>query len=240
MKKQVALVGVLLVCLGIAAGEDAVLAIVDKSPAGSPLQNIGSVTFSETAVGGAGVAVSHRDDWTVKNVSQKPIVAIVETLLIRDDKAVNVGREARYDAFFHPTLAEPGQAISPFSQDFFEDHVISSKYTPLVSARCEVTVRWVQFADGTTFGDNSYASPLIENRTAILKALQQLHEVYLNEGPEKFIEQLQQPVKQPDVDGYLEHLRILQKKGGAARAVEALAEHLNVGQQRADLNASTH
>jgi hypothetical protein len=96
----------------------------------------------------------------------------------------------------------------------------------------------VQFADGTTFGDNSYAGPLFENRTAILKALQQLHDVYLTEGLEKFIEQLQQPVKQPDVDGYLEHLRILQKKGRAARAVEALEEHLNVGQQRADLNAA--
>jgi predicted exporter len=103
-----------------------------------------------------------------------------------------------------------------------------------------VTVRWVQFADGTTFGDNSYARPLFEDRTAILKALQQLHEVYLNEGLEKFIEQLQQPVKQPVVDGYLEHIRTLQKQGGAARAVEALETHLNVGQQRADLNASAH
>jgi hypothetical protein len=151
---------------------------------------------------------------------------------------MSVERLARFDAFFHPTLVEPGRAISPFSQDFFGEHIIDSEseYIPLVSPRCEVTVRWVQFADGTTFGDNSYARPLLENRATTLKVLQQLNEVYVNEGSEKFAEQLQQRVNPPTADSYLDHIRTLQKRRGTARAVEALQTHLSIAQERAILN----
>ena len=56
-------------------------------PQSGPLNNIGNVTLSEMDVNGK-VFMSHRDMWTVKNVSQSPIVAIAETFLFGHSKGL--------------------------------------------------------------------------------------------------------------------------------------------------------
>jgi hypothetical protein len=235
MKARSSLISVLLLYLGIAAAQDKVLAIIDQSASGSPLENTGNVTLSETAMGEGRASVSHSDDWTVKNLSQKPIVAIVETLVVRDEVRETVRRTAQYDAFFQPDLVEPGHVISFSEPSTDNKHLLSksSAYVPADSPVCEVTVRWVQFADGSTFGDSSYAKGILEFRAATMKVLQHLKEVYINEGQEKFSEQLQDQVNPPEADGFLQHIRNLQRKHGTQKAAETLEMHLNTGEQRA-------
>jgi hypothetical protein len=235
--KNLSLAIVVLLCTISSFAKDSTLPIIDKSSAGNPLTNTGSTLFTE-ASGMDGAFIAHKDDWSVTNVSQKPIVAMVVTMQIRDDDRVVIERLEEFDAFFYPTLLNPGQTISPFSQDFFATHPVDSKYVPLSSPRCEVTTRWVQFSDGTSFGDPSYARSLGQSRIALLNNLEELKAVYSREGLDKFAEQLLKPVKPATSDAYVNHLRNVQKKYGSNKALESLNTHLAVGEQRVGLNAS--
>jgi hypothetical protein len=233
MKLAAAVLGGILACPVLLAAEETTISITETTTAGSPVQNTGSVTLSETAIDEKRAVMSHGDDWTVKNVSQKPIVAFVETLLVRDANGVSVERKAQYDAFFHPELVAPGATIS-LSEESQGKRVIIAKFIPPpVSPTCEVTVRWVQYADGSTFGDSKYAEQLLQDRVAIRGILEHLKDVYTNEGPEKFDEQLQERFHPPDADGYIEHIRIVRRNRGAQKAIDTVTLHLNVAQQRA-------
>jgi hypothetical protein len=232
MKLAVAVVGGILACPVLLAAEETTISITETITAGSPVQNTGSVTLSEAAIDEKRAVMSHSDEWTVKNVSQKPIVAFVETLLVRDADAVRVERKALYDAFFHPELVAPGETIS-LSEESHGKQVISAKFIPPASPTCEVTVRWVQFADGSTFGDSKYAEQLLQDRVAIRGILEHLKDVYTNEGPEKFDEQLQERFHPPDADGYIEEIRIVRRNRGAQKAIDTVTLHLNAAQQRA-------
>ena len=227
---------VVLLCTFASFAKDSALPIIDKSSADNPLKNTGGTLFTE-AGGIDGAFIAHKDDWSVTNVSQKPIVAMVVTMEIRDDDRVVIERSEEFDAFFYPTLLNPGETISPFSQDFFATHPVDSKYVPLSSPRCEVTTRWVQFSDGTSFGDPTCAKSLGQSRVALLKNLEELKAVYSREGLDKFAEQLLKPVKPATLDAYVNHLRNVQKKYGPSKALESLNTHLAVGEQRVGLNA---
>jgi hypothetical protein len=228
---------ILLLSVGVGRGEERVLQIVDKLVAGSPVGNVGSTTFSVRSVDGGRLAISHLDDWTAKNMSQKPIVAMVESLVIRDDNGVLIDRKAQYDAFFHPQVIDPGKTV-PFSQDYFGEHIMDPRYQSPIAPSAEVIVRWVQFLDGTTFGDSSYAEQLLADRAAVMTALKHLREVYITEGPEKFSEQLKQRASTPVADAYINHIRTVQQKRGTQVAIDTLMTHLSVGEARPGLNGT--
>jgi hypothetical protein len=234
MKRLSRLVCVSLLLLGTSVAQERVLKILDQLPSAGPVENTGTVQFSETALGAGRIEVSHSDDWTVKNISPKPIIALVATLRIGDDNATRVERQAQYEAFFHPTLVEPGQTIS-FSQDFLDRQIIESEELMSGSLSCDAMVRWIQFADGTTFGDANYAKQLLVNRKAILEALKHLRDVYASNGSEKFVEELQRRISPPVVDGYLEHIRTVLQKEGTQSAIQTLEMHLEYAEQRAKL-----
>lgn len=234
MKRLSRLVCGLLLLLGTAVAQERVLRILDQLPSASPVENTGTVQFTETALGAGRIEVSHSDDWTVKNISPKPIIALVATLRIGDDNTTRVARQAQYEAFFHPTLVEPGQTIS-FSHHRLDSQIIESKDLMSVSPSCEVKTRWIQFADGTTFGDAIYAKQLLADRKAILDALKYLRDVYASNGSEKFVEELQRRISPPVVDGYLEHIRTVLQKDGTQSAIQTLEMHLEYGEQRAKL-----
>lgn len=234
MRVQIAqIICVLLMSLGSASGENRVLPMIDKSAPGSPLENTGSVTLTENLNHEDKVVISHSDDWTVKNISGKPIVALVETLIIQDNERIIIDNSSQYDAFFHPQLMDSGQTIS-----FSKELELSARYvldSAPASPSCQVIVRWVQFADGSTFGDSTFAKELFADRAAILQGLRRLRDAYVNGGSEKFVEQLQERLIRPTADAYIGHIRDVQQKHGTEAAIVTLTTHLTIGEERTKL-----
>jgi hypothetical protein len=205
-----------------AVADDFVVPIIDKSASGSPLENIGSVTLLETIKDGKSTR-SSKIEWTVRNKSPKAIVTVVETLSIRYASGQSEEIKNQYEAFFGPKLVKTGGTIS-FSANpsGVEVSGASSKSS---EPSCEVIARWVQFDDGSTWGDVGYAEELLKNRTAIFSRLKQLDDIYKLQGAEQFALELQKQ-GQSEVDAYVGHLRSEQSSHGTQATIDELEGHL--------------
>jgi hypothetical protein len=69
-----------------------------------------------------------------------------------------------------------------------------------ISPSADVTVRWAQFADGTTFGDEKFASETLDLRKATYTTLAHLNHVYQAEEPARFLQELQSGTGSGEVD----------------------------------------
>jgi len=235
MRTLTSAIGVLLFACVVAVAQVAVVPITDASPSASPIHNTGTVTLSQVTLPSGMVTLSHKDNWTVKNVSNKPVMAFVESLRMVYASGYTIERNAKYEAFFGPNgILAPGINFDGLLS------IESSRTEPGRKAdslqrqpECEATVRWVQFADGTTFGDSGYGEQFLADRSAIWSALRRLKHVYAADGVNGFARQLEQRAAEPGVDAYLAHLRDLQQKRGPQKAIEALQEHLAAAEERA-------
>jgi len=225
----------LLLCCVSASAADFSVPIRDKSPSGSPVSSVGTVVISLTPLGTDRSIVSHRDEWKARNVSDKSIVALVATLSIVFSNGSQVSRVAQYEAFFHPALAGPGDLIDLFA-DSGGGEAMKTKDLEPDQTYCDVVLRWVQFADGTTFGGDKYAVSLLQARQETWNALAHLNEVYWTEGEAEFLKRVQEPIaSSANADGYIEHLRLFQRQHGTKAAFERLQLHLRTAEQRASL-----
>lgn|SRR5579872_95570 len=205
---------------------------VDNSPAGSPLHSSGSTVLAQNEVGNQ-VSFQYHDDWTTTSVSTKPIMAIVETLSIRFPNGHLAGKTLAHEAFFHPHLVLPGETIRLIPpNDESPKEVMPIGNEQSAEPICAITTRWVQYVDGSTFGDQTYAAHLLQLRHQIWDALAYLNHVYLTQGADKFAAALMQPTHPAFVDGYLDHLRLVQKEEGTQVALERLRAHLQMAEER--------
>lgn len=220
--------------LSVAAiGDTVSVPINDKSVPASPLENAGTVTLSQF-IEESNWLMSHAEEWTVRNRSSKSIVTIIETLLVHYSNGRSEEIQSQYELFFSPDPLKPGSTTS-FSSTRSSPRTVSplNHSQPLTTPSSEVFARWVQFDDGTTFGDGTYAKQLLLNRKAILDALKQLDKIYDSKGPDEFAQQLQQqPYPSPDVNGYIEHIRRVQAHEGTEKAIQTLRMHLKTGEFR--------
>lgn len=211
------------------------VSIVDKSTTGAPLVSAGIVTVSLLTAPTGATVISHRDDWKATNTSAKPVVALVATLLITFQTGTRVTRTARYDAYFHPTIVQPGDEVDLYA-DSLGGQITKAGPSDLGEPVVDVTLRWVQFSDGTVFGDSQYGADLVRTRRDIRSALTKLDQVYRTQGGSAFLAELEKPVESaPDADTYIEHLRIFEKQNGIEATVNQVEQHLKTAQQRASL-----
>jgi hypothetical protein len=123
-----------LVCLCIAAvGEVNVVSLVDSTPPGSPLSNIGTATLSEVVVNGK-MDMQHTEKWTPRNVSSKSIVTVVETLHVHYTNGSNTISNFEYELFFHPQLLMPNELLgrqgTQAAIDALEGHLQAAESRP--------------------------------------------------------------------------------------------------------------
>lgn len=178
--------------------------INDVSLVGSPLRNHGVVKVAQEPSGDASM-MSSSQDWTVKNVSGKAIVALSESLSCVYPDGRKGARIERYETFFHSNVMKPGDELS-FSEP---PRTIerSSKFNPgSAEPKCDAKVLWVQFVDGSIFGDKEYGDPLIADRRATLKGLNHLRSIYLQGDQDQFVQTIQGP---PDPNSALSYVNLL-------------------------------
>jgi hypothetical protein len=222
MKRIVTLLPVLLCSAILALASE--IPIVDKPAAGSPLANSGTVVTDSSPEGSTEGPPRYEDNWTVANVSNKPILALQQTLIVRYDDGSERVHEGSFEAFFSPTPLQPKASVTFSAQKGSE---VGHAGGPSSPATAEVVVRWVQFADGTTFGDPAYAQELLAGRKALFEILANLSQVYLVQGPDAFEKQLQaESSTNAEVGGFLLNLRRLQASSGT-RAIAVIRMYLS-------------
>lgn len=191
--------------------------IVDRSGPASPLAISGTASFTEL-ITGESVASSSNFKLEARNVSGKSIILLLASF----DEAAPHGPENHHDLqidhFFWGEIA-PGKSfllargrsrkqVSALHRDSAE---------PADELRAEVRVQYVQFEDGSTFGDEAAAKEAVYLRPVILEVLRRLDAAHNNK---EFLTLLKQKVQPDDADRFLEIFRESQKKYGtpAARA----------------------
>ena len=98
--------------------------------------------------------------------------------------------------------------VSPLRRDSVE---------PAAEPKAEVRIQYVQFEDGSSFGDETAAKAAIELRPVILEGLRRLDKAGNND---EFLALLKQKIQPDDADRFLATFRETQKNYGtrAARA----------------------
>jgi hypothetical protein len=220
----------LLILAVSAFAADKTIPISDETSSGSPLANTGQITMSETITNGRRL-ISRRDEWTVRNASHQPIIAFIETMSVTYPDGEVAVRTVQHEAFFDTRLLNPGDvmdySLGPSRVRSLDPKTyIETEPTSLVRAR------WVQFSDGTSWGDPQYAADLMQIRRGIWNALTHLTNTYKARGAEEFLKQLNKPQDGPEVDGFIWHLRNFLKDHDAEQTFARVKFHLAVAEQR--------
>lgn len=230
MKNVTTFTSVLLLNLSASAANVSV-PLAEKPLDGNPVHNTGTVVISEGASNGM-LSMSFQTDWAIKNISSKTIVAVVETMLVQYSNGSSDSVTEEYDAFFHPQLLNPGDSFPMGSGGSNGQKVIEDRHSGHSDPACEVAAQWVQFADGSTFGDVQQAKHLLASRKLIFEALGRLDDVYKSDGAEVFLSELLKPIADPHADGYIEHLRQFEKQHTVVETYQRLDMHLQMAKER--------
>jgi len=191
-------------CLsGSSAAQPEVIAVplIDKTGAASPFEVSGSLLLQET-VHGSQLEWSWGQKVAVKNVSGKAVLLFVATLteIGRHPKGrlAAPGDGPTYqlgdDRFFSENLILPDESLvlrdtEPGTPD------VACCINPLAESSdpiAEFHLRFVQFADGSTFGDLAEARDYLEMRETILRGLRELNQSYAEHGKQGFAAKLKE------------------------------------------------
>jgi hypothetical protein len=176
----------------VAAQSESVLPVVDISEAGAPLRIAGRVTAKDQP--SQVPRYSFEGDIEMSNVSGKPILLMVVTLEVVSALPVSLNYREERDYFFESKTLQPGasaklqRGLGKFGEPSRkEDFAVEVK----PSARARVT--FVQFSDGSSWGDASAAEQVLRNRQLSLKQLELLDEDYRKRTGEEFLSEFLQP-----------------------------------------------
>jgi hypothetical protein len=191
--------------------------VADKSGSGSPLAISGTASFTERFTA---QSVDSSGIFRVKarNVSGKSIILMLAGFDAAGPHGGGTHHAIKIDHFFWGDIA-PGESFvlargrsrkqtSTLRRDSLE---------PAAEPKAEIRIQYVQFEDGSIFGDDAAAKGAIDLRPIILEALRRLDKAG---NTEEFLALLKQNIRPEDADRFLATFRETQKKYGtdAARA----------------------
>ncbi|MGB7553105.1 MAG: hypothetical protein WBM04_01940 [Candidatus Korobacteraceae bacterium] len=216
--------------------------VVDRSPADCPVSYSGTVTLLEH-VGLENTYEGYAGDLLVQNNSGKAVVAVVTTVLVRYSNGLNVTEEDIEENFWAPTPDLPGQEftilLGAVRPDALTEKPVSGRTADSVGLSpqppsVEVIPRWVQFADGSSWGDNKnpQVQETLNQRRKDIDTMRRLANMYDTQGAEAFARE----VEQLPLGSFAYYLRALRKKQGNPQLViEKLRTRLQVADARMGL-----
>ena len=205
--------------------------VLDKSDRGSPLEISGTASFTERIVANS-VTSSSNFRIEARNLSGKGILL----LLAYFDEVGPHGGGAHHliqiDHFFWGDIAPEDSFVLARSSPRERSSASVGRISPLRPSdepKAEVSVQYVQFVDGSTFGEETIAKEVLDLRSVILDALRRLD----NAGSEKvFRALLAQKIQPHDADSFFEAFRHTEKHHGTAAARAQVHTGLTVADER--------
>jgi hypothetical protein len=201
--------------------------VVDKSDSRSPLKISGTASFTELMVANS-VKSSSSFKVDARNRGDKAIILVLAHFEKTGPHGVGTHQVIQRDHFFWGNIG-PGELLVLARSRPGRRPLASSPRGPANEPKAEIRVQYVQFIDGSTFGDETTAKDILGTRSAILDALRRLDNA---SNSENFLALLEQKIQPEDADIFLETFRRTRKSHGMAaaraqvhRGVTAAAAH---------------
>jgi len=189
--------------------------IVDKSDSRSPLKISGTASFTELIVANS-VKSSSTFKVDARNVGDKAIILVLAFVDQAGPHGVGTHQVIQRDHFFWGNIA-PGESIvlarGPLAKR--PSACCISPRGPASEPKAEIRVEYVQFIDGSTFGNKTTAKDILGTRSAIFDALRRLDNA---SNSENFLALLEQKIQPEEADTFLETFRRTRKSHGTAAA----------------------
>jgi len=189
--------------------------VVDQSDSRSPLKISGTASFTELIVANS-VKSSSTFKVDARNVGDKAIILVLVYVDEAGPHGVGTHQVIQRDHFFWGNIA-PGESIvlarGPLAKR--PSACCISPRGPANEPKAEIRVEYVQFIDGSTFGNETTAKDILGTRSAILDALGRLDNA---SNSENFLALLAQKIQPEDADIFLETFRRTRKSHGTAAA----------------------
>jgi hypothetical protein len=215
--------------------------LIDKTGVASPFEVSGSLLLRE-AVHGNQLEWSWEQKVAVKNVSGKPVLLFVVTIaeIGRHPKGQHFapGDGPTYvlddDRFFSNNLIRPGETLTLRDTEPGTPEV-GCCINPLAEnsdPSGEFHLRFVQFANGSTFGDPVEAGDVLAMREMILRGLRELNQSYAEHGQRGFTAKLKE---QSAFSGTAPFGEILARyrEGGILAALDSTRQILTTAEEHA-------
>jgi hypothetical protein len=189
--------------------------VMDKSDPRSPLKISGTASFTELIVANS-VKSSSTFKVDARNVCDKAIILVLAHFDETGPHGVGTHHVIQRDQFFWGNIAPRESLVLARSRPGRRTSACCvSPLGPANEPKAEIRVQYVQFIDGSTFGDKTTAKGILHTRSAILDALRRLD----NAGnSENFLALLAQKIQPDDADTFLETFRRTRKSHGTAAA----------------------
>ena len=197
-----------------------------------PLSTSGAISLSET-ITGTKAEMSYTDDLRITNVAHKPILMFLQLVEVTFSNGNRQNNRKEYDSFFASKLLTPSALFDYGPQNHGTVVIDISRGTTPVEPNCTLRTLFVQFDDGTTFGNDKFAAHILDIRQSIWSALAGLYAVYQKSGDAAFVSALNdRAAYSPSVNGFLEMTRMIQKTKGTQAAVSEVHQKLNLAEER--------
>lgn len=166
-----------------------------------------------------------------KNISDKTILTVVVWLEVVYPHGEREKQTFQYECFFAPDVIAPGD------EDLLNSPKLPHKTVPLraptrtMEPRALVRVMYVQFLDGSVFGEEKFGDDILELRHRTWKTLKRLNEIYTRLGAEEFMQALQEPAEPLEVNTLLDNVRFTASKYGASDAAGKIERMLTIAKE---------
>lgn len=204
--------------------------VVDMSAGGSPLAISGTLWLARR-LRDSKLLTSEDAEVIGRNISNKPIVTLVTLMTGGSTKYTQ-----QFEFFFNPALLEPAGTVAiAHKQGLWQgwsESPTSATELPSADASAEIQVLFVQFADGSTFGDKRIGRDyqITQHKTWML--LSELKQLYQNRGEAEFAKALDNQVQSDLINLTLGTIRETKQRRGSAAAFDRLNSMLAVAEQR--------
>jgi len=221
--------------------------LIDRTGAASPFEVSGSLLLRE-AVHANQSEWSWGENVAVKNVSSKPILLFVVTLTEMGRHPAPAGRhsapgngptyELGDDRFFSENLIQPGESLTLRDTEPGTPEV-GCCINPLAEnsdPTAEFYLRFVQFDDGSSFGDPAEARDLLAWGELILRGLRELNRSHAEHGELSFTAKLKEQSPFSETAPFKQILRKYRERGVQA-ALDKARQILATAEQHAAMIA---
>ena len=235
-RSMISLIGFLLaVVFSLACGafcvvEQVKMKMVDASEKDSPVTVSGEVLFTDAQAGPT--PYSFQATASATNVSGREMLLVVVSFEVTGTQKFDIHESDQQDYFFSPHALQPGDSLE--FKPFLGRYGQSAGRTEPEQARPRSPTRleFVQFEDGSIWGDADSAEQTMEFRKETLTELNILQKAYRSSGGEQaFIEELSKPSSLPAINALKDICS--EKKNDSGCLVDAMIRVIQDAKQHA-------